>query len=220
MNYFAHGRHYTHDPYFMAGTCVPDWLGVLDRRNRARSRVAKTLFDDADPIVAALARGVAQHHADDAWFHETPAFFALQATLTTIVRGVLPADDRHRPSFLGHILIELLLDSELITENPGGLANYYAALDGLDPAIVAAAVNRITPRPVERLAEFIPRFSAERFLSDYPEDAKLWFRLNQVMRRVKLPDLPREFLDILPEARTLVRARRVELLTPPVEMSK
>ena len=66
----------------------------------------------------------------------------------------------------------------------------------------------------------IPRFLAERFLSDYPEDAKLWFRLNQVMRRVKLPELPREFLDILPEARTLVRARRVDLLTPPMEMSK
>jgi hypothetical protein len=214
MNYFAHGRNYTHDPYFLAGTCVPDWLGVLDRRNRARSRVAQTLFDDADPLVAAVARGVAQHHADDAWFHENAAFFALQATLTKSVRAVLPAGDRHRPSFLGHILVELLLDAELIAENPARLADYYAALEGLDPALVAAAVNRITPRPVERLAEFIPRFSAERFLSDYLEDAKLWFRLNQVMRRVKLPELPREFLGLLPEARSLVRKRRVELLTP------
>jgi hypothetical protein len=101
-----------------------------------------------------------------------------------------------------------------------------AALEGLDPALFAAAVNRITPRlvaaavnriiprPVEKLAEFIPRFSAERFLSDYLEDAKLWFRLNQVMRRVKLPELPRDFLGLLPEARSLVRKRRVELLTP------
>jgi hypothetical protein len=64
MNYFAHGRNYTHDPYFLAGTCVPDWLGVIDRRNRARSRVAKTLFEDADPIVVSIARGVAhQFHA-------------------------------------------------------------------------------------------------------------------------------------------------------------
>lgn len=220
MNYFAHGRNYTHDPYFLAGTCVPDWLGVIDRRNRARSRVAKTLFEDENPIVAAVARGVAQHHADDAWFHETPAFFNLQAVLTKSVRAVLPADDRHRPSFLGHILVELLLDAELIEENPARLTDYYAALDNLDPQVVMSAVNRITPRPVEGLAALIPRFSAERFLSDYLEDAKLCFRLNQVMRRVKLPELPGEFLAVLPDARGLVRERRVELLTPRLETSE
>ena len=214
MNYFTHGRNFTDDPYFLAGTAVPDWLGVLDRRNRARSRVAKTLFDDPDPCVAAVARGVARHHADDAWFHETPAFFFLQAELTKSVRAVLPADDRHRPSFLGHILVELLLDAELIAENPQRLTEYYAAMDSLDPEAVAYAVGRITPRPPEGLARLIPRFSAERFLSDYSEDAKLWFRLNQVMRRVKLPELPREFLSVLPQARTRVREYRTQLLTP------
>ena len=218
MNYFAHGRNFTHDPYFLAGTAVPDWLGVLDRRNRARSRVAKTLCEDSDPLVAAVARGVCRHHVDDAWFHETPVFFALQATLTERVRTALPKGDRHRPSFLGHILVELLLDAELIAENPAQLEAYYAAIEALDPTAVMRAVSRITPRPTERLDAFIPRFSAERFLSDYLEDAKLWFRLNQVMRRVNLPALPREFLGVLPEARELVRTRRVELLTPPVEI--
>ena len=32
MNYFAHGVRFLEDPYFLAGTAVPDWLSVVDRR--------------------------------------------------------------------------------------------------------------------------------------------------------------------------------------------
>jgi hypothetical protein len=66
----------------------------------------------------------------------------------------------------------------------------------------------------ERLAEFVPLFIRERFLWDYGDDGKLWFRLNQVMRRVKLPPLPEAFRELLPEARRLVEQRKTELLTP------
>ena len=40
MNYFAHGYAFLDDPYFLAGTAVPDWLSVIDRRMRARSKLA------------------------------------------------------------------------------------------------------------------------------------------------------------------------------------
>ena len=49
---------------------------------------------------------------------------------------------------------------------------------------------------------------------DYLDDAKLWFRLNQVMHRVGLPALPERFCRLLPKARQQVAARSVELLTP------
>jgi hypothetical protein len=55
-------------------------------------------------------------------------------------------------------------------------------------------------------------FSRERFLFDYAEDAKLLFRLNQVMRRVGLPLLPNDLTLWLGEARELVTARKHELL--------
>ena len=38
MNYFAHGWNYVDAPYVLAGTAVPDWLSVVDRRVRARAR--------------------------------------------------------------------------------------------------------------------------------------------------------------------------------------
>lgn len=213
MNYFAHGRRFLHDPYFLAGTALPDWLNVVDRRLRVRSKQAAQFITAEDDTVARLAAGVVQHHADDAWFHVTPAFAELSLDFARRVRESLPADDGFRPHFLGHILVEILLDAELITQNPSGLEAYYAAMDSLDGERVASAVNTIAPRSAENLATFVGMFSRERFLFDYLDDGKLLFRLNQVMRRVGLPVLPNGFADVLSELRPRVCERQFDLLT-------
>jgi hypothetical protein len=65
MNYFAHARPFLDQPYFMAGTGVPDWLTVVDRRVRAKH--AEALRHDARPWVARVAGGVLQHLCDETW---------------------------------------------------------------------------------------------------------------------------------------------------------
>lgn len=215
MNYFAHGRESIDDPYFLAGTAVPDWLSVVDRRVRARAARAKEMADDQDSCIAAIARGIVRHHHDDAWFHETRAFGELCWQFTAAVRDVLAPDDSMRPSFLGHILVELLLDDVLIRREPERLSAYYRAMEAVEPAIVEQAVNRISQRSCERLPHFVELFCRERFLCDYAEDGKLLFRLNQVMSRVGLPPLSEKFAQLLPELRRRVCERADELLTPP-----
>ena len=88
-----------------------------------------------------------RHHQDDAWFHETRAFGELCWRFTAAVRDALMPDDSLRPSFLGHILVELLLDDVLIGREPARLTGYYRAMESVDPAVVEQAVNRISPRP-------------------------------------------------------------------------
>ena len=169
----------------------------------------------ADPRIAEVAAGIVQHHHDDRWFHQTRAFAELSLQLTTSVRAVLSHDDGFRPSFLGHILVEILLDAALIAEAPDRLDAYHEALQSVDPQLVGDVVNQLATRPSELWPVFIPHFCAERFLYDYLEDAKLLSRLNRVMRRLQLPPLPDEFQAILPAARHAVGQRRQELLTPP-----
>ncbi len=212
MNYFAHGRNFVHSPYILAGTAVPDWLSVVDRRVRARRRLAWPWIHDNDPHVAAVAQGVVYHHHDDAWFHQTRAFAELSLAFTVSLRDQLPGDHGFRPSFLGHILVEILLDAALIEDNPEQLDAYYRASDSLDPNRVADAVHRMTTGRAANLPEMIREFCRERFLCDYVDDVKLLTRLNRVMRRVKLTELPPAFLSFLPAARHQVRARKTELL--------
>lgn len=213
MNYLAHARQCTHDPYFLAGTAAPDWLSVIDRRMRLRSKTVVHFVDDADPQRAAFARGVMQHHADDDWFHQQRAFVELSLQFTLQIRDLLAPDEGFRPSFVGHILVELLLDACLDEDNPQLLKDYYAALAQLDPRNLQNHINALATKPSELISAFLPRFQAERFLADYRDDTRLLHRLNQVMRRAKLPSLPESFLEILPAARQAVRAR-VELLLP------
>ena len=212
MNYLAHGRCHVDDPYFLAGTAIPDWLNVVDRRVRVRSKHARPLADHHDPNVAALARGVLQHHHDDAWFHQTRAFAELSMQFTVGVRDALPPDHGMRAFFLGHILVEILLDAQLAADQPQVLHEYYAAVAEVDPAVVAGVVGRMSGRGADGLVEWIPRFVAERFLWDYADDEKLLTRLNQVMARVKLPKLPPELIRFFPSARQSVAQRASELL--------
>lgn len=212
MNYLAHGRFFTHDPYLLAGTAAPDWLAVIDRRMRLRSKNAAPHIHDDDPQFASFARGVLQHQADDAWFHQQPAFVDLSLQFTLRIRDLLAPDDGFRPSFVGHILVELLMDGCLDEDDPALLTNYYAALAALDPAVVQQQTNRLATKETKLLAKFIPRFHSERFLADYRDDQRLLFRLNQVMKRVQLPPLPETFLQLFPVARTQVRDRLAELL--------
>jgi len=212
MNYLAHGWRFATEPYFLAGTAAPDWLSVIDRRVRLRSRRAAEYVNDADAVLAAVARGVMQHHADDAWFHTTLAFNELNLTFAVELRDALPGDEGFRPSFVGHILVELLLDSTLVEEQPGRLEDYYASLEEIDPAATQRAVSRLANHPTDRIAPLIPRFAAERFLYDYLEDDPLLSRVNQVMRRVGLPLLPPDISNLFPAMRRQVRQRASELL--------
>jgi hypothetical protein len=212
MNFFAHSLSCLHDPYEVAGTALPDWLSVVDRRVRVRSRHAQPALSAPDARLRSLARGVCRHHADDDWFHQTECFVALSLQFSRELREVLADVDGMRPFFLGHIAVELLLDAELITENPARLDEYYAAIQQIDPWTVAEGVTTMTGHAVPDLARLIPQFSASRFLSDYTQDAKLWFRLNQVMRRVKLPELPECVIDWLADARREVALQRDALL--------
>ena len=238
MNYFAHGYRYIDRPYFLAGTAVPDWLRVSDPRVRVRppralaagaaGMGAESLeagLSEAPPAaaspplaeaasVAQIAAGIARHHADDAWFHATPAFVELSGVVARMVRGALGHDEGLRCWFLGHILVELLLDAELISAEPQRLEAYYAALEEIEGELVQRAVNQMAPRRAERLAAFITVFLRERFLFDYTDDGKLAFRVEQVLRRAGLPPAGPALRDVLPAARCLVSHRAAELLTP------
>lgn len=215
MNYFAHGRSFVKRPYFLAGTAVPDWLGVVDRRMRVPKRLVEPFLEHRDSRIADLAAGILQHYVDDAWFHATRAFAELNWRLTQLCREALADGEGFRPSFLGHILVEIHLDGELIAEDPGALDDYYSGLATVEPEMVASAINGMATRSSDALATLVRRFCEDRFLYDYLEDAKLLERLNRVMLRVGLPLVPESFQETFPEGRRWVRERCRELLTRP-----
>jgi hypothetical protein len=211
MNYVAHGWQFIDNAYILAGTAVPDWQCVADRAVRVPSRRA-TPWAAGNDVTAAIARGICQHHADDRWFHTTQAFVELSLDFSRRVRCAAPADEGLRTWFVGHILVELLLDASLAERQPELVTAYYAAISRVRPEQVEQTVNRIAPRATDRLGHFVALFCQTQFMYDYTDDGKLLMRLNQVMSRVRLPALPGSFVRLLPEMRADVRRRHSELL--------
>lgn len=213
MNYYAHGGRYVDDPYFLAGTAIPDWLGVADRGLRLPPRVVRPWIDGTDPKLVTLARGILQHHEDDAEFHANMAFARLQVTFGRALRHLDPEGNDHVRGLLAHIVPELLLDAVLIEDDPSGLERYYEAVSSVDVPAVTRMIGQMAGREPIQLSKFVDIFLHERFLADYLRDEGLCFRLNQVLRRVGVGMLPAGFETLLPEMRAQVREARAELLS-------
>ena len=212
MNYFSHARRFLDDPFFVAGVSVPDWMGVVNRRAKAPTKLALPFAHDQDRRVASIARGIIQHHHDDKWFHQCPAFVELQSAFTVKLQTFVPHDKSLRPRFFGHVLIEVLLDHTLISQDPAQLDRYYEVAAGYDVTFIAQTVNRMLSRPTGMLAFFIPLFVKERFLYDYGDDTTLLYRMNRVLKRLKLAPMPAEVTTFFAEARDLVQSRQSQLL--------
>ena len=89
----------------------------------------------------------------------------------------------------------------------------------VDAEAVQDAVNRMARGgTTNELAEMIVQFRERRFLADYVDPSRLLYRLNQVMRRIKLAALPDDVLEVIRRGRELIEPRVDELLgwTPPV----
>ena len=211
MNYVAHAMGSIGDPYRLAGTAVPDWIRVSDRRSRVQT--ARLRADATDPREAALASGIQRHVDDDRWFHQTAAFQDLSDELTKRIAALEPENRQMRAFFLGHVLLELLLDAVLIERDPGVLPRYYESLAQVDLTVIGRVAGGWTAPSAERLALFAERFCQERFLFDYLNDQRLLHRLTQVSRRVRLARLPDGMERMLPDARELVRSAADALMT-------
>ncbi len=131
MNFLSHALPYLDRPLLAVSTGIPDWLSVVDRKIRARGRMAQTFLDSADPELSLVAQGIVRHIEDDRWFHGTEAFVDTNMRLAIELRELLPGDAGFRPTFVAHILIEMLLDSFWIRDDRDNAERYYEAIEAV-----------------------------------------------------------------------------------------
>lgn len=218
MNYFAHAWRFLDRPEFVTGTALPDWLSVVNRRLRFRNAQLAEALSHRDLRLVEVAMGIHQHLVDDAKFHNSQAFSACLVMVLRTIRPFLNGVPVP-PVFLSHLLMEVLLDAQLLESLDRGVEQYYGALEKVCPAWTEWAAGEILGQPVIGLAEFVKLFCKERILRDYSDDRTLLVRINQVMRRVRLPPLEDSFLEALRLARPLVGQQAHRLLEALDEVS-
>ena len=210
MNSFSHAFRFVGQASFAAGTCVPDWLSACDRKCRARRKLAEEFLPNASDEQRPIVKGIIQHHRDDEWFHKTTVFNELSLLFAQQIRARL-GEPGFRPALLGHIIIEIFLDSYLHENNSGRLETFYKEIASVSPELIQETVNSIAKRKTEKLVPFIHRFLEERYLFDYEKDLTMKIRINQVFQRLKLAPIKDELDLWFPDARQVVYGRVSEL---------
>ena len=212
MNCFTHALPSLDNAYVATGCCIPDWLGAADRKCRVREKRTVPFLEHDDPEVAAIARGIVNHHRDDHWFHTNLTFQKLNMQFAVEIRDLAGEVRGMRTGFFAHVLIELFIDAWLQERFPGKLELYYDLLATIDPEKVQETVNLIAAKPTEKLAPAIRGVIKERYLFDYVDDAKTLYRINRVLKRIGLEEVDDAILPWIKEARQRVYDHIPELL--------
>lgn len=154
-----------------------------------------------------LAAGVRRHYRDDDWFHASEAFLRASAEATQRIAATPDYAPALRGWFLGHVLVEMLVDRCLIRAEPSRLDDYYAALESIDRDWLLNTAQPWLTGPATRLGLYFDGFRAHRYLYGYLDDEGLFRRLRGLARRVGLPALPGSLARALPAIARLVEQR-------------
>lgn len=216
MNCLAHAFRFLDNGYFAAGTCIPDWLGMIDRTVRVRRKNATVFLENQEPdlVSCSIAAGIVQHLNDDDLFHGSLAFVETSLQASRMIGGFLDNESGHRTGFLGHIIVELLLDACIEKRAPGTMDRYYRVIEQVSPQQLQSTINQIAVRSTTKMEWFVEKYLEERFLLDYLDDGRLVYRLNRISKRVGLAPLPEGIVRLVPQIRRLVEARATDLLDP------
>lgn len=212
MNCLSHAYRYLDDPYFVAGVCLPDWLGMIDRKVRVRRKDLTNIRMESDPYLQSVVLGILQHLEDDDRFHNSPAFIRVCGEVARQLAPISENRSNHFGGFASHILVELLLDASIEAHQPGTVHRYYQAVAQVCERTLDRCVNCISNKAIDKVPEFLQRYKNECFLFDYLEDTRLLMRLNGVLSRVGFEPILPSAIPQIADSRSIVFANRESLL--------
>lgn len=198
-------------PWFMAGAASPDLMSVYGGHHRLRPGMLKRISWTPKGAEKPFIAGIHRHFDTDAWFHQSPIFHDQVHALAAMIRKDFPGLNLRHPSFIGHILFELVLDKVLLEDIPGLCDRFYAAWHTIDSDRIQEISRRITGYPMEGYDSYVRQFRERAYLYRYADTSHIEMVLHRILHRVHLedsPDIPDSVLMILIAA-CETEARRV-----------
>lgn len=184
MNFLSH---YYFDrkkdnPYEVLGMLLPDLLKNANKYWNPHPEKNEYLFEKNQHHQEILI-GWKRHLEVDKLFHNSPYFVHHQHQIKLLLKDSL-VESPVKPFFLGHVSLELLLDSLLITENLINIDSLYKALYRIDMQVVTSFLILNGINNPERFLKFFEAFKKEEYLHSYAETEKISYALRQICMRI------------------------------------
>lgn len=173
-------------PYYNLGLVLPDLMGMVRRGWKLKQT---HLQNHIKPVHKALASGALAHLEMDDWFHKTQFFIQSRGVVKTTLLNAGVTYPPHRPGFLSHVLLELLLDRLIVLHYPELASRFYNELANVNVDKVKLFFEGIDLPFDDHFPGFFTRFVNKQSAFRYAQDTPLLESLNQISKRVSQPVL-------------------------------
>ncbi len=131
----------------------------------------------------AILKGWKRHLEVDRIFHSSSFFLHHQHQIKLVLREEL-LNSPVKPFFLGHISLELLLDSILIAEKLLSIEKLYSQLALVKESEIRIFLQLNKIANEDKFLAFFDRFIKEQYLYSYADDKKITYALKRICMRL------------------------------------
>ncbi|MBK0382967.1 hypothetical protein I5M32_08340 [Pedobacter sp. SD-b] len=183
MNFLSHyyfDRH-NHNPYEVLGMVLPDLIKNADKSWNIYPEKNSSLFKDEDQ--KSLLKGWKRHLKVDQLFHGSTFFLHHQHQIKLLIRNAI-AGSPVKPFFLGHISLELMLDSLLLTEDLINAQHFYGLINEVNEETLKQFIYQNGIGDTDRFFHFFNIFKKEKYLFSYTNPEKITYALERICKRL------------------------------------
>ena len=186
MNYLTHFLvdHKMDNPNYNFGLALPDLVNVSKRGWRPDTH----LFPVPDKNVNDIWEGYNRHIAADAIFHNSELFVKHSKRL----RKELEKQGFNQPGirlfFVGHVLLEMLLDRHILKTRRNMADQFYDQLNLVMENDIESFFETAGTIVPDRFLEFFGKFKNSQYLYSYAESNGIFFAMNRLLHRTKQPE--------------------------------
>ena len=181
MNFLSHyyfDRH-TSNCYHVLGTVLPDLIKNADKATIIHPE--KLSY----PAGAAqhLCNGWHKHLEVDRHFHNSEFFKIHSHQLKLVLRPAIEGSAA-KPFFLGHIALELILDSLLLTTGQLTAHGFYDHLSSCEHKAITDFLIRSNMNNPEAFLLFFENFKRSQYLHTYAQTGQVGYALKRICMRI------------------------------------
>lgn len=185
MNFLSHyyfDRENT-NAYEVLGMALPDLIKNANKNWNIHPEKNEKLFNEYNKHQRAFLKGWNKHLKVDRIFHGSDFFLMHQHHIKLVIKDCIK-ESPVKPFFLGHISLELLLDSLLTTENLININQFYQYLTKVDVEEISTflTLNQINNQVA--FFNFFENFKKEKYLFSYAEPKKITYALKRICMRL------------------------------------
>lgn len=197
MNFLSHYYFDRHciNPYEVLGMVLPDLIKNADKTWNLHPEKNEYLFL-GNKNQEAILKGWKRHLLVDRIFHNSDFFKYHQHHIKLLISPSLK-DSPVKPFFIGHISLELILDSLLLTENiiqPNSFYNYLAQVNHQE--LSSFLIFNDLPDN-DKFFRFFTMFNKEQYISSYDQPDKITYAIKRICMRIWRDPFTREQEDAL-----------------------